>query len=96
GQVPSVFDVKQNYPNPFNPNTTIKYQLPKTSEAELLIFNILGQRVRTLVKGKVQAGYYEAVWDGRNDLERQVASGIYIYRFKAADFQKTLKIILLR
>jgi hypothetical protein len=48
------------------------------------------------VKGKVQAGYYEAVWNGCNDLGQQVSSGIYIYRFKAADYQKTLKLILLK
>ncbi len=96
GNVPTIFDLKQNYPNPFNPNTTIKYQLPKASEVELQIFNILGQRVKTLVKGKVQTGYYETVWDGRNDLGQQAASGIYIYRFKAADYQKTLKLILLK
>jgi flagellar hook assembly protein FlgD len=88
--------VKQNYPNPFNPITIIKYQLPRTSEVELQIFNILGQKVKTLVKGRVQAGYYEAIWDGRNDLGQQVSTGIYIYRFKAADFQKTLKLILLK
>jgi hypothetical protein len=96
GKVPEVFDVKQNYPNPFNPITIIKYQLPRTSELELQIFNVLGQRVKTLVKGKVQAGYYEAVWNGCNDLGQQVSSGIYIYRFKAADYQKTLKLILLK
>ena len=96
GNVPTVFDVKQNYPNPFNPITIIKYQLPRTSEVELQIFNILGQKVTTLVKGRVQPGYYEAIWNGRNDLGQQVSSGIYIYRFKAADYQKTLKLILLK
>jgi len=94
--LPTTYAVSQNYPNPFNPSTTIKYQLPQTSDVQLQIFNVLGQKVRTLVNSKVEAGYHEAIWDGRNDLGHQVASGIYIYKFQAGNFQKTLKLMLLK
>jgi len=94
--VPTSYAVSQNYPNPFNPSTTIKYQLPQTSDVQLQIFNVLGQKVRTLLNSKVEAGYHEAIWDGRNDLGHQVASGIYIYKFQAGNFQKTLKLMLLK
>jgi flagellar hook assembly protein FlgD len=63
---------------------------------QLQIFNVLGQKVRTLLNSKVEAGYHEAIWDGRNDLGHQVASGIYIYKFQAGNFQKTLKLMLLK
>jgi hypothetical protein len=94
--LPTTYAVNQNYPNPFNPSTTIKYQLPQTSDVQLQIFNVLGQKVRTLVNSRVEAGYHEAIWDGRNDLGHQVASGIYIYKFQAGNFQKTLKLMLLK
>ena len=94
--LPKTYKVSQNYPNPFNPSTTIKYQLPQTSDVQLQIFNVLGQKVRTLLNSKVEAGYHEAIWDGRNDLGHQVASGIYIYKFQAGNFQKTLKLMLLK
>jgi hypothetical protein len=94
--LPTTFDVHQNYPNPFNPTTTIKYQLPQNSEVKLAIYNVLGQKVRTLLEGKVEAGYHEVLWDGLNDSGNQIASGIYIYRFEADDFLKTMKMIMLK
>jgi DNA-binding beta-propeller fold protein YncE len=95
-QMPTSFDMAQNYPNPFNPTTTIKYQLPKVSDVKLVIYNILGQQVRTLLNGQIEAGYHSVVWDGRNETGQSVASGIYIYRFEAGDFQKTMKLLILR
>jgi len=82
--LPQHFAVSRNYPNPFNPSTTISYQLPRMAEVSLIIYNVLGQRVRTLVQGQKSTGYYQAVWDGRNDAGLTVGSGIYIYRFQAA------------
>jgi len=95
-EVPTTFDIFQNYPNPFNPETNIKYQIPRSSDVKLVIYNILGQKVRTLVNGRMDPGRYTVVWNGRNDMGNQVASGIYIYRFEAADFRKTMKLMLLK
>ena len=94
--LPKTYDVAQNYPNPFNPTTTIKFALPAASDVKLEIYNVLGQRVRTLVNGRVEAGYHRVEWDGRNELGHQVATGIYIYRFQAGDFVKVKKMILMK
>ncbi len=74
------FNLQQNYPNPFNPTTEIKYGLPVNGLTTLEIFNLRGQKVRTLVNEKKSAGYHHIVWDGRDDFGNSVASGVYIYR----------------
>jgi photosystem II stability/assembly factor-like uncharacterized protein len=93
---PKEFKLFDNFPNPFNPETVIKYQLPQSSPVRLEVYNNLGQKVRTLINQRQEAGYYRAVWDGRNDLGAAVASGVYIYRFRAGDFLQVKKMILLR
>jgi hypothetical protein len=93
---PGNFDLRQNFPNPFNPSTAISYELPKSSEVSLAVYNLLGQKVRTLVNGKVRAGRHRVEWNSRNDRGESVASGIYIYRFEAGDYQETMKMILLK
>ncbi len=81
-QIPDKFDLHQNYPNPFNPTTEIKYDLPQPGEVTLTIFNIVGQRVRTLVDGPKTAGYHSVRWDGKDDFGNEVASGVYVYRIR--------------
>jgi photosystem II stability/assembly factor-like uncharacterized protein len=89
---PSKYSLSQNFPNPFNPITTISYRLPKTSSIELSIFNILGQKVATLVNKKQPAGIYNVEWDAGG-----FASGIYIYRIKANNgFINSRKLVLLK
>lgn len=94
--VPLEFTLEQNYPNPFNPETTIRYQLKEISRVKLEIFNVLGQKVRTLVDGQVDTGSHSIVWDGRNDIGVSIASGVYIYRIKAGNFVKSRKMVLVR
>lgn len=94
--VPTVFALSQNYPNPFNPETTIKYQLPRAAEVRLEIFNLLGQRVATLVERKQPAGYYTMQWNGKDNFGRNVASGVYLYRLQAGEFLQVRKLTLLR
>ena len=94
--LPTTYEVSQNYPNPFNPSTTIKYQLPEISNVKLVIYNVLGQKVRTLLSDRIEAGYHSVVWDGRNDEGRAVASGIYIYKFEAGNFNRTMKLMMLK
>ncbi len=96
GTVPRSFAVEQNYPNPFNPTTTIRYQLPKASRVVLTIYSTTGAKVRTLVRAQQAPGYYSVTWDARNQSGRKVASGIYIYHFKAGNFQQVKKMILLK
>lgn len=94
--IPKEFALMQNYPNPFNPSTTIKYDLPKEQNVVLEIYNILGARVTTLVNNTKQAGRYSVIWHGTNDYGSKVASGMYIYRIRTQDFNKTLKLLLVK
>ncbi len=93
---PKQFDLAQNYPNPFNPETILKYQLPKTSEVRLEIYNILGQRVAVLVDEQQPAGYYSVKWHGTDESGNKVATGIYLYRLKTTEFVKVKKLTVLR
>jgi hypothetical protein len=94
--LPSVFELKQNYPNPFNPVTAIRYSLHRPSQVDIVVFNVLGQEVRTLESGIQSAGTYETGWDGTDQAGVKVASGIYFYRIKAGDFTETRKMVLLK
>jgi hypothetical protein len=89
--IPKTYDLKQNYPNPFNPNTTIEFDLPKSSKVTLKIFNILGEEVITLISDKLSAGSYSYEWDASN-----LASGVYLYRLQAGDYVETRKMVLMR
>jgi len=94
--VPDVFALHQNYPNPFNPITTIRYDVPEESMVRLDIYNILGQKVRTLVNSVHQPGYHAVQWNGTNDFGVPVASGMYIYRIQAKDFVAVKKLVLMK
>jgi hypothetical protein len=89
--VPKSFALHQNYPNPFNPVTMINYQLPVINDVELSVYNLLGQKVATLVNERQQAGYHNVEWDASG-----FASGVYYYRLEAGEFQDVKKMILLR
>ena len=93
---PAELTLFQNYPNPFNPQTAIQYTLPHDCKVEIAIYNILGQRVKTLVNEQQRAGYKRVEWDGKNDRGEQVASGIYFYRIEAGEFTKSKKMEILK
>jgi hypothetical protein len=94
--VPQVFSLAPNYPNPFNPSTTIRYQLPLDTQVSLEIYDVLGQKVRTLVSELKPAGHYLVSWDSRDDRNRHVAAGVYFYRLSAGDFSQVRKLLLLK
>lgn len=94
--IPSEFKLHQNYPNPFNPTTIIRYELKQASFVTLTVYNLLGQRVRTLVHSEMPAGSYDVMWDARSDSGAPVASGIYLYRIKAGNFSEIKKMVLIR
>jgi hypothetical protein len=94
--LPTAFDITQNYPNPFNPNTRVQFQLPNAADVRLTIYNVLGQRVRTLVNQRYEAGFHEVQWDGLSDVGAQSASGLYLYRFEAGGTVKILKMTLMK
>jgi flagellar hook assembly protein FlgD len=95
-EVPSSFCLGQNHPNPFNPQTLIRYGLPNNSEVNLIIYNILGQKVRTLVDENQIAGYKTVIWDGKDESGDQVASGIYFCRLRAGNYTEVRKMVMLK
>lgn len=91
-----VNSLDQNRPNPFNPTTTIAFTIEKPSFAILKIFDVAGRHVRTLHKGDLNAGTFEATWDGRNNSGKDAVSGVYFYRLEASDYTSTRKMMLVR
>ncbi len=95
--VPIHFALAQNRPNPFSARTTIQYALPTTAHVEIAIYNVAGQKVRTLVNERQAAGYRSVNWDGANDAGERVQSGVYFYRLKTdAGFEATRKLLLIK
>lgn len=90
------YELKANYPNPFNPITTIEYSLRDGSEVTLIIYNALGEKVKTLVNDVQTPRKYQVKWDGTNDRGNPVSSGVYIYKLTAGDFTKAHKMILMK
>jgi flagellar hook assembly protein FlgD len=89
-----VTSLKGCYPNPFNPTTTISFSIKEKTPVELIIYNILGQKVRTLVNQPLEPGEHSIVWNGTDNKGRSVASGIYFYRMKAGNYSETKKMVL--
>jgi PKD repeat protein len=95
-EIPVKFMVQQNYPNPFNPTTEIRYGIPQATIVEIVVYNMLGQRIKRLVSEEQEAGYHKVVWDGTNDSGDKVGSGIYFYRIVAGRFNKVNKMIMIK
>jgi hypothetical protein len=95
-ELPRVLTLHANVPNPFNPSTTIHFDLPRTAQVHLDIFDVAGRLVRTLVATEMPAGRHEAIWDGRNGTGATVASGSYFYRLQAGSEMLTHKMLLIK
>ena len=95
GALPRRFELFQNYPNPFNPSTTIPYQLPAPARVRLEVFNLLGQRVATLVDEEQQAGLHTAAWNGTDAAGRPVGAGVYLYGLRGGAPGGTRRMVLL-
>ena len=93
---PENFELKQNYPNPFNPETEIQYSLQRSGQVTLEVYNLLGQKVRTLVDEYQRAGSYGVDWDGINQQGSFVSSGLYFYRLLVDGSSQTKRMVLLR
>jgi hypothetical protein len=93
---PSEFALSQNYPNPFNPATKIEFTISKSGYVSLRIYDILGRKVRTLVSEHLSSGYKSVLWDGKNAVGKDVASGIYFYQLRIGDFSEAKKMLLLK
>ena len=94
--IPMQYALYQNFPNPFNPVTEIQFDVPDVSALDLVVYNLMGQQVRRLVNGEIQAGYHRVVWDGLNDRGEPVSTGVYIYSLTSPSFHNTKKMVLLK
>ena len=94
--IPREFALYQNYPNPFNPVTTIRYDLPVSSDILIRIFDINGRIVKTIFSGYKKAGHNSAVWDAKNDIGEPVSAGMYLYFIQSNEYQQTRKMLLLK
>lgn len=95
-EIPAVSFLSQNKPNPFAGGTTIEYGITKAGKVEIVVYNVVGQKVRTLVNSQEKAGYHKVNWDGTNDSGAKVGGGIYFYKITAGEFTSLKKLILLR
>ncbi|MCB0306429.1 MAG: T9SS type A sorting domain-containing protein, partial [Calditrichaeota bacterium] len=95
--LPGEFALLPNFPNPFNPTTTIRYALPAAAKVDLAIYNLLGQKIATLLReAPGEAGYHSVIWNGRDDAGQPVASGIYFLHLRAGAHRAVRKMILLK
>jgi thermitase len=93
---PHEFQLGQNYPNPFNPQTSIIYSLPEDGHVKLIVYNIAGQKVKTLVDDHQSSGHKTVQWDGKDENGDPAASGIYLYRIDAGEFSEVKKMMLVK
>lgn len=94
--IPTKFSVAQNYPNPFNPLTKINFAIPQDNTVEVVIYNLLGQTVKTLLSERLEAGHHSIIWDASNESGQPVASGIYLYQVSSGSHRAVKKMILLK
>ena len=94
--LPETYGMFQNYPNPFNPSTTIRYQMPDAGEVDVSVYNLLGEKIITLVSEYQVAGRYRIEWTGLNESGNHLPSGLYFYQIRSGSFRKTMKMILIR
>ena len=94
--IPGEFALHQNFPNPFNPSTEIRFDLPEEGMVELAVYNLMGQRIRSLSSKTMEPGFHAVGWDGTNDWGSQVSTGMYFYSIRAKSFQSTKKMLFLK
>jgi hypothetical protein len=96
GALPLQYSLGQNYPNPFNPSTVIPFSLKEAGHAQLSVYNLLGQQIKTIIDGELEVGDHQAVWDGTDGNGAVVASGIYFYRLDSSAYSETKKMVLMK
>ncbi|MBM3280184.1 MAG: T9SS type A sorting domain-containing protein, partial [Candidatus Handelsmanbacteria bacterium] len=94
--LPAAYRLLPNFPNPFNPETALRLELPQKGRVEVAVYDGAGQRVRTLVAGWLPAGSHTLHWDGRDEVGREVGSGVYLARLRAGGTEELQKMMLLR
>ena len=94
--IPDEFALHQNFPNPFNPTTSIRFDLPTQEKVNIIIFDVMGRNIRSLLNENRNAGYHNIQWDAKNDLGEHVSAGMYIYIIQAGEHRSVKKMVLLK
>lgn len=95
-QLPEQFVLFDNYPNPFNMQTIIRYQLPQAAHVKLVVYNVLGQKIQTLVDKFQASGDFKIEWNGKDESGNLVPSGVYVYKIETNNFSQVKKLLLLK
>lgn len=95
-QFPDTFSLNQNYPNPFNPTTQITYVLPEESSVSVIVYDLMGKEVKSLINKIQPKGNYSLKWDATDELGERISAGMYIYTIRAGQFTSTKKMVLLK
>jgi hypothetical protein len=94
--IPLAFSLEQNYPNPFNPQTTISFTLADPAYTTITVYNLLGQRVNTILSARLESGEHSVIWNGEDDAGSPVSSGMYLYAVQSGDNFQSKKMLVLR
>jgi hypothetical protein len=94
--IPDVYALQQNYPNPFNPITTLRYDLPEQANVNIIIYDMLGRQVKSLINQTQDAGFKSVIWNATNDYGKPVSAGVYLCQIRASDYVQTKKMVLLK
>jgi hypothetical protein len=95
-ELPISFSLNQNYPNPFNPTTNINYSIPSDNFVTLTVYNVMGEKIKTLSNGYATSGHKSVKWNAQNERGQEVSAGLYVYTIEAGDFRETKKMLLLK
>ncbi|MDA9656683.1 T9SS type A sorting domain-containing protein, partial [Candidatus Marinimicrobia bacterium] len=95
-ELPISFSLNQNYPNPFNPTTNINYSIPSDNFVTVTVYNVMGEKIKTLSNGYATSGHKSVKWNAQNERGQEVSAGLYVYTIEAGDFRETKKMLLLK
>ena len=94
--LPASYALHQNYPTPFNPSTTLEFDLPAAADIYIVVYDLLGKEVVRLVEQRLEAGYHQLIWNGRDRRGREVPTGMYIVLMATPEYRKSIKLVLLK
>ena len=95
-ELPISFSLNQNYPNPFNPTTNINYSIPSDNFVTVTVYNVMGEKIKTLSNGFAASGHKSVKWNAQNERGQEVSAGLYVYTIEAGDFRDTKKMLFLK
>jgi len=94
--ISTIYSLSQNYPNPFNSSTNFNYSVPSKTDVKIVVYDLFCKEIKTLVNESKDAGTYNITWNGKDNDNRQVSTGVYFCKMQAGSFQKRMKMMLMK